>query len=67
MVVPMATTVASQIGSAEACALLGINRSTLVRMVKGDRLTPAMKLPGASGAYVFDRADVEAHAAERAR
>lgn len=56
-----------QIGSAEACALLGINRSTLVRMVKGDRLTPAMKLPGASGAYVFDRADVEALAAERAR
>lgn len=67
MVVRMATNVASQIGSAEACELLGVNRSTLVRMVKGDRLTPAMKLPGASGAYVFDRADVEALAAERAR
>ena len=63
----MAKTGVVQIGSAEACALLGINRSTLVRMVKGDRLTPAMKLPGASGAYVFDRADVEALAAERAR
>lgn len=63
----MTNTGVVQIGSAEACALLGINRSTLVRMVKGDRLTPAMKLPGASGAYVFDRADVEALAAERAR
>lgn len=46
------------IGSAEACALLGIDRSTLSRWVKDGRLTPTTKLPGIRGAFIFDRADV---------
>lgn len=52
------------IGSAEACQILGINRSTLTRWVATDRITYWVKLPGETGAMLFDRAVVETLAAE---
>lgn len=55
-----------QMTSPEVCELLGIDRSTLTRRVQAGRIEPAFKLPGRNGAYVFDRATVEALAAERA-
>lgn len=48
------------IGSAEACERLGVDRSTLTRWVQAGRIKPAMKMPGARGAYLFRPSDVEA-------
>lgn len=48
------------VSSAEACKLLGdIDRSTLTRWVQMGRLTPAQKLPGATGSYLFTKAEIE--------
>jgi len=52
--------------SAEVCAQLGVDRSTLSRWVASDRITPAIKAPGLRGAMFFRPADVEALAAELA-
>lgn len=61
----MSTTTPDLIGSKEACRLLGdINRSTLTRWVADGRLTPATKLPGGNGAFLFDRSAVEKLATE---
>lgn len=46
------------IGTSEVCALLGVDRSTVKRWVDHERLKPAGKLPGATGAYLFKRGDV---------
>lgn len=49
------------ISSSEACRILGIERSTLVRWVQLRRhIRPALKLDGPSGAYLYRRRDVEA-------
>lgn len=48
------------IGTAEAAALLGIERSTLSRWVALGRLQPTYRLPGPNGAMLYDRTDVEA-------
>lgn len=53
----------------EAVSLLGApDRKTVLRLVESGALTPLHKLPGATGAYLFKRADVlairEARAAE---
>lgn len=50
------------IGSAEVCDLLKIDRATLSRWVnhRTPPLRPVMQLPGANGAYLFRRSDVEA-------
>ena len=53
------------IGSSESCRILEIHPATLVRWVASGRIAPAHKLPGKNGAYLFQRADVEALAAER--
>jgi predicted site-specific integrase-resolvase len=45
-------------GSAELCERLGINRSTLSRWVKDGTATPAMRLPGKTGAFLFTEAEV---------
>ena len=46
--------------TAETCAELGgIDRSTLTRWVQTGRITPAKKLPGLTGAYLFDPAEVQ--------
>ncbi len=48
------------IGSADACDLLSIDRSTLSRWVSAGKLAPALRLPGPTGAFLFKREDVEA-------
>ena len=51
----------------EACRLLGnIDRSTLTRWVAAGKITPAIKLDGTRGPMLFNRADIEALAAEQA-
>lgn len=54
------------VGAAEASQALGIHVATLGRWVKNGTITPAHKLPGKNGPYVFHRADIEKLAAERA-
>ena len=43
------------LGSDEVCRLYDIDRSTLNRWIKSGRIVPVAKLPGRTGAYVFDR------------
>ena len=57
---------ANLIGSAKACQVLDIDRSTLSRWVKAGTLTPAMKLPGKNGAMLFDPQDVNRVCLDRA-
>lgn len=45
--------------SAEACDRLGINRSTLTRWVVSGKITPAYKLDGIRGAFLFHPSDVD--------
>lgn len=40
--------------------------SSVARLVKEGALTPALKLPGKTGAYLFHRADIERLRDERA-
>jgi len=55
----------THVGTVAACDLLGIDRSTLVRWVQSGRITAALKMPGATGSYLFERAEVERIVAER--
>ena len=48
------------ISTAEAAQMLGRHVATISRMVANGRLTPAVKVPGKTGAYLFAREDVEA-------
>lgn len=54
------------IGTAAAAKLLHVERSTLTRWVLTGRIKPAMQLPGATGARLFRRTDIEALAATTA-
>ena len=54
------------ITSDEAATLLDVDRRSVVRFVVRGELTPALKLPGRTGAYLFERADVEQLRAQRA-
>ena len=45
--------------TAEAAKTLGVHVATISRMVAAGRLTPAIKVPGKTGAYLFHRTDVE--------
>jgi excisionase family DNA binding protein len=58
-------TQAPLMGSAEACEILRIDRSTLTRWVAKGRISPAQKLPGESGVYLFDPDEVDRVAAEQ--
>lgn len=58
-------TVPVLIGSAHACAALGVDRSTLTRWVKAGKIAPVGKI-GRHGAYVFTEDTVNRAAAERA-
>lgn len=51
--------------SAEACARLNIDRSTLTRWVAAGKITPAYKLDGLRGAYLFSPVDVDRLVAAR--
>jgi hypothetical protein len=53
------------IGSADAASILQCSRREVTRLVERGVLTPAMKLPGTRGAYLFDPVEVERVAAER--
>lgn len=46
--------------AAQAAEILGFTRQAVINRVKDGRLVPASKLPTATGAYLFRRADVEA-------
>ena len=48
------------ITTAEAAVILGKSVATVNRLALLGRLTPTLKLPGKTGAYLFARADVEA-------
>ena len=52
-------------GVAEAAAILRTDRRTILRLIKRGELT-AHKMPGHTGAWLINRADVEALATERA-
>ncbi len=51
----------NMIGAAEAADILGVSRATLLRWAgeEEDAKLPGQKLPGETGAYIFDRAVVE--------
>ncbi len=51
--------------TAQACQVLGIERTTLTRWVAAGRIKPAHKLPSRNGAFLFHRDDVKALVAER--
>ena len=53
------------IGTTEAVRIFGKHPSTITRWVKSHKLTAVGKLPGANGALLFNRADVEALAASQ--
>ena len=54
------------ITTTEALSILGlVSAASISHWVREGRIVPAMKLPGATGAYLFDRATVLAIAAER--
>lgn len=55
-----------QCTTAEAAATLQVDRRTVRRLIEEGALSPTMKLPGKTGAYLFDRADVEALKESRA-
>lgn len=56
-----------QIVTREALVILKLrDPSTISRMVREGRLTPARKLAGAKGPYLFFRSDVQRLADERA-
>lgn len=42
----------------QACERIGFDRSTLSRWIKDGTARPAMRLPGKTGAYLFDPAEV---------
>lgn len=52
------------VGTSDAAKILGVHPATVTRLVDSDQLKPAGQLGG--GAFVFNRADVEALAEKRA-
>lgn len=52
------------ISTSEAARLIGKDVSTINRWCASGKLTPAFKLDGRTGAYLFHREDVEALANE---
>lgn len=54
------------IGTTEAAERCGVDRTTFFRWVQLGQITPAMKLPGVTGAMLFRPADVAALAERKA-
>ena len=54
------------LGVSEAARVLGVSGASVKRAAQSGVLPVALKMPGATGAYLFDRKAVEALAAERA-
>ncbi|MFA4084835.1 hypothetical protein ONA92_24350 [Mycobacteroides salmoniphilum] len=53
------TSADDEIVAAEACRILGRDRATLLRWVAADKVKATRKLPGATGAFLFRRGDIE--------
>jgi len=53
-------TPASIVGSAYASRKLGISIDTLHRRIEAGEVEPAGKLPGKTGAYIFNKAAIDA-------
>jgi predicted site-specific integrase-resolvase len=53
------------LSSGEACAILDVDRSTLIRWVYKGIVKDAHKMPGDTGAYLFSRAEIARLARER--
>lgn len=47
------------IGTTQAAERLGVDRTTFFRWMQLGRIKPVMKLPGRTGALLFDPADVD--------
>lgn len=54
-----------QLTTAEVAAELRVTPQAVSLMVKRGALTPARKLPGLRGAFLFDRASVEANKGDK--
>ena len=52
------------IGTREAAEILGVPRTTLASRLAAGTIAPAIKLPGRTGAFLFDRSYIEQIAAE---
>ena len=59
---PVPKTPPKFLSTAQVAQAKGVSVRTVVRWVDSGRLTPVVKMPGETGAYVFDPADVEAMA-----
>lgn len=53
------------IGAAEAARLLGVSKATVNRRAAAGQLT-AVKMPGLTGAHLFDRDEIESLANQKA-
>jgi predicted site-specific integrase-resolvase len=49
----------TEITIAEAVAIAGRDRSTIIRWIGSGKLTSVRKLPGRTGTYLLDRSEVE--------
>lgn len=59
MLASMQPTDESLIGATEACDMLLISKDTLIRMIARGEIKPVHKLPGPTGAYLLNRAEIE--------
>ena len=55
------------LSSAEACEILHVSRSTLIRWVAAGKIQAAQKLPGQSGVYLFEPGEVTRLMRDKAR
>lgn len=54
------------LSTAQVAETLGCSIRTVHRLVRREDLAPVQKMPGESGAYLFDAAAVRAYAKQRA-
>lgn len=52
------------IGTRQAAEILGVPRTTLASRLAAGTIAPAIKLPGRTGAFLFDRSYIEQIAAD---
>lgn len=57
---------AELIPTSTAAELLGVTPRQVARLVKRGSIAPALKLPGTTGAYLFDPAHIRASSGARA-
>lgn len=57
----------AEIITPEACEILGVDRATLLRWVAAGKVQASRKLPGKTGAFLFNRKYIESLAEDRAK